>query len=277
LFISTVRLGFTVFPLKSMIVVCNFTTKRVNIFLFCCSILIILTKMPSLLKLKISECSGLLKCEIPDTDSLKNMSSAQIAICVGSLLICFSILTEILVIWLIASAQVNQTEHGCQVTVNASQNYKAVQTCLAMASVFLLCNSGAMVNNILKLLAVPLQEGPLLEQLSGAYFIADTLEQWLLPIMTVANCIVYTATSKKIQHFCAWYCRNMFKLEGSGSRYRYQTPRVLVIGSRERVVVSGPPGARWCPVGARRCPVGQQGGPQLTDREDPNCLIFGQL
>ena len=58
---------------------------------------------------------------------------------------------------------------------------------------------------------LPLKEdGILLEKLSSAYFIADTLEQWLLPVMTVANCIVYTVTNKKIRLFSRWYFRKAF-------------------------------------------------------------------
>ena len=209
LLITIVRFIFTVFPLQSMRLTCSISS--------CCfhtvSIFIVIFAILSRFKYNsktLSACMGLLICENYTSFTCANVPSRSVVQSVISLFVCSVILVLIGIIWTIANKKDRLMKNFLKIEAcYQSKNFKAVKTSLAISTVFLICNSGPMANNVVKIFCGTSTPDPCTMQL--AYNIADVCEQWLLPIMTVSNCVIYTATNRKIKKFVVWYYRRQIR------------------------------------------------------------------
>jgi len=223
LMICSLRLMFTLFPYRAMRILAYWgRTRNITIVLVFVTGAVFLTLAQKIdLKdgLRMSSCMGLLMCEV--SREIDHPGAAKLAVVVVSLAVSLSILTAIIVTWAIANKSNKKAKNILILRGNkCSKNFKAVKTSLSMCGIFLICNAGPITNNILILvLAAGSTAGPAITKL---YFIADVLEQWVLPIITVANSVLYTATNKKLKNFSVRYykmkCGSAVAERAAGSR-----------------------------------------------------------
>ena len=206
LLITIVRFLFTVYPLRSIrLVVKLYSSWRCHVFFFSIAAFAFLIKLNFSLS-SVSACTGLLICENFTSFICKEVSPKTTLTSIMSLLVCSIILTLVGVIWTVANKKDKIMKSLLKIQpCYQSKNFKAVKTSLAISSVFLLCNSGPMINQIVKIACGIGTPNP--TSMQKTYNIADIVEQWFLPVMTVANCIIYSATNKKIKQFAVWYYR----------------------------------------------------------------------
>ena len=207
LLITVVRFIFTVYPLQSIMVVCRIRSRHFHAIFICTILFVMLIKINK----KVSPCMGLLICEKITTFNCSDISPLQTVTSVISVMVCATILALIGAIWTIASKQDKIMKSLLKVEAcHQTKNYKAVKTSLLISTIFLVSNSGPIVNNVVKIACGAASPDPCAMRL--IYNLADVFEQWLLPIMTVANCIIYTATNKKIRKFAVWYYERQIRV-----------------------------------------------------------------
>ena len=224
--ITTVRMCLTCFPLQSVRQFCKYTTKH-NIALTLTVIAISVMLNKNMYKItRISKCYGMLMCEALDSFSCSKRS--VITACI-SIILCILILTMIIKTWVLAVRKNKEAEKLRILSRHRnSMNFKAVKVSLGISLIFLVSNSGPSLNNAVKLVCgITPYFGSSLDQV---YHVGDILEQWLLPLMTVFNCIVYTATNKSVRKFSMLY----YKLTLLRSCYQ-EPPEVEVVNYSVKV------------------------------------------
>ncbi|KAL5252615.1 hypothetical protein ACHWQZ_G015408 [Mnemiopsis leidyi] len=228
LLITIIRFLFTVYPLRSIrLVVRLYSSWRCHALFLSVAAFAVLVKLRFNLN-SVSACTGLLICENFTSFACGEITPKSTITSFMSFLVCSLILTLVGIIWTVANKKDKMMKSLLKIQpCYQSKNFKAVKTSLTISSVFLLCNSGPMVNQIVKIACGVGTPDPI--PMQKAYKIADIVEQWFLPIMTVANCIIYTATNKKIKKFAVWYYRRQTrallwwveeKRGRGGARYR---------------------------------------------------------
>ena len=229
LLITLVRMFLTLFPLQSMRQVCKLTTMKTYLFLTVTvfSFSILLNKNVYTIS-GVSRCYGLLVCE---TSRPVSCSTSSVLRATFSLITCTLILAMIMVTWKLALQKMREADAMLQLSNKRdSKNFKSVKVSLGISLVFLVSNSGPIVNNAVKLVCgMSRGHSSLVTSLQTAYQVGDVAEQWLIPLMTVLNCVVYAAANKAVRKFSIHYYKLSFQPVWEGCQYGDQKPELCSV------------------------------------------------